>query len=321
MRLLYLSDADVRAVGLPMAEILRALEAAFREKGEGRTEVPPKAAIHPAPEALLHAMPAWLPAQRAAGVKWVAAFPGNRSRRLPAVSGLIVLNDAETGLPVAVMDARWITAQRTGAATALAAKFLARPESGMVGLLGCGVQARSNLEALREVFSITGVRAFDRHPERAEALASEMRESSGVDAAAVAEPRSAVAGLDIVVTAGAISRRPHGTIQPGWLAEGAFASLVDFDSFWSREALREVDKFCTDDSEQLARFQEMGFFQGIPSVHADLGELAAGRKPGREVARERTVACNLGLALGDMASAALVYRRAVERGLGSWLPL
>jgi ornithine cyclodeaminase/alanine dehydrogenase-like protein (mu-crystallin family) len=321
MRLLYLSDADVRAVGLPMAEILRALESAFQEKGEGRSEVPPKAAIHPAPEALLHAMPAWLPAQRAAGVKWVAAFPGNRSRGLPTISGLIVLNDPETGLPMAAMDARWITAQRTGAATALAAKFLARPESRTVGILGCGLQARSNLEALHEIFGITGIRAFDRHPERADAFASEARERFGVDAAAVADPRSALAELDIVVTAGAISKLPHGTIQPGWLSEGAFASLVDFDSFWSREALRETDKFCTDDSEQLARFQELGFFKEIPPVHADLGELVAGRKPGRELARERTVACNLGLALGDVVSAALVYRRAVDRGLGTWLPL
>ena len=321
MNLLYLSDAEVRAVGLPMGEILAALEAAFREKGEGRAEVPPKTAIHPTPGGFLHAMPASLPAQRTAGMKWLGAYFGNSSRGLPAITGLILLNDTETGLPVAVMDARWITAQRTGAATALSAKFLARPESRTVGVLGCGVQARSHVEALREVFRISELHAFDRHPERAAAFASEVRDRFAIDAVAVAEPHAAVSGRDIVVTAGAITRPPHGTIQAGWLSEGAFASLLDFDSFWSREALRETDKFCTDDSAQLAKFQEMGFLQGIPPVHADLGELAVGRKPGRESPRERTIACNLGLALEDVVTAALVYRRAIDRGLGTRLPL
>lgn len=321
MQLLYLSDVDVRAADLPMADILSSLEAAFREKGEGRAEVPPKTAIHPTPEGFLHAMPAYLPAQRAAGMKWLGAFFGNPSRGLPSISGLVLLNEPETGLPLAVMDARWITAQRTGAATALSAKYLARPESCTVGVLGCGVQARSNLEALREVFHITGLHAFDRHPERSAAFASEMRDRFGIAAVAVAEPRAAVSGTDIVVTAGAITRQPHGTIQAGWLSEGAFASLLDFDSYWSREALSETDKFCTDDSPQLARFQEMGYLQGAPRVHADLGELATGRKPGRESPRERTMACNLGLALEDVVTATLVYQRAIDQGLGTRLPL
>jgi ornithine cyclodeaminase/alanine dehydrogenase-like protein (mu-crystallin family) len=124
-----------------------------------------------------------------------------------------------------------------------------------------------------------------------------------------------------VVTAGPILRRPHGTIAAGWLAPGAFASLVDFDSYWSREALAEADKFCTDDRAQLAHYQTLGYFQGIPKVHADLGELVTGQRPGRESPEERTITCNLGLAMDDLATAPLVYRRALDRGLGTWLPL
>jgi ornithine cyclodeaminase/alanine dehydrogenase-like protein (mu-crystallin family) len=130
-----------------------------------------------------------------------------------------------------------------------------------------------------------------------------------------------VTGCDIVVTAGPILKEPHRTIQAGWLDEGAFASLVDFDSYWQPEAMREATKFCTDDVPQLRHYQDAGYFQGIPPVYADLGELVTGQKPGRESPEERTMTANLGLAMDDMAVAPLLYKRAVEKGIGTWLPL
>jgi ornithine cyclodeaminase/alanine dehydrogenase len=320
--LLYLSREDVAAVGPPMAEIVEALEFAFREKGEGRVEMPPKPGIHPGGgDNFIHAMPAWIPALDSAGVKWVSGFPANRRRGLPYIGGLLVLNDPETGLPQAVMDCVWITAMRTGAATAVSARYLARPEASVVGILGCGVQARTNLEALGLLFPLTTVRAYDIHPERAAGFATEVGGQAGLEGIAVATPREAVAGCDIVVTAGPILKIPHGTIRPGWLSEGAFASLLDFDSYWDPEALAEAAKFCTDDTTQLRHYQKLGYFQRIPPVHADLGELVTGARPGRESPEERTIAANLGLALDDMAVAPLVFRRAVERGVGVRLPL
>ena len=126
---------------------------------------------------------------------------------------------------------------------------------------------------------------------------------------------------DMVVTAGPILRKPHATIQRGWLAAGAFASLVDFDSYWDAEALHEFDKFCTDDVPQLHHYRDIGYFQNIPAIHADLGELVTQRKAGRQSSEERTAACNLGLALDDIAVAPLIYQRALEKGVGSWLSL
>jgi ornithine cyclodeaminase/alanine dehydrogenase-like protein (mu-crystallin family) len=105
------------------------------------------------------------------------------------------------------------------------------------------------------------------------------------------------------------------------MEKGTFASLVDYDSYWSREALNEVDKFCTDDVPQLRSHQKIGYFKGIPPVYADLGQLVTGQKQGRENSQERTMTCNLGLALDDMAAAPLVYQKAVEKGIGTWLPL
>ena len=318
---LYLSQADVAGLGLSMAEIIAALDGMFREKAEGRVEMPPKPGVHTRPDAFLHAMPAYIPAQNAVGMKWVGGYPENYRRTLPYITGLIVLNDVETGVPIAVMDCAWITAKRTGAATAVAARLLARPESRTVGVLGCGVQGRSNLEALTVTFTLKTVRAFDVDRATRESYAREMSTQCGLDVVPVAEPRDAVAGCDIVVTAGPILRRPHATIQRGWFAEGSFASLVDFDSYWHPDALREVDKFCTDDVPQLEHYRHVGYFQHIPPIHADLGELVSGRKPGRETPRERTMACNLGLALDDIATAPLVYQRALKEGVGTWLPL
>lgn len=321
-KLLYLSQADVAAVGLTMTEIVEALEKAFKEKGEGRLEMPPKPGIHPGGgDNFIHAMPAYIPGLQSAGVKWVSGFPENFRRGLPYITGLIIINDPETGLPVSVMDCVLITAMRTGAATAVAAKYLARPESSVVGILGCGVQGRSNVEALNVLFPLEQVMAYDIDAEAASRCANEINERFGLEVIIVDTPRKAVTGCDIVVTSGPILKKPHCTIHAGWMDEGAFASLVDFDSYWHPDAMRETDKFCTDDIPQLRHYQEVGYFQDIPTVHADLGEVAAGQKPGRETPHERTMTANLGLAMDDMAVAPLIYRQAVEKNIGTWLPL
>jgi ornithine cyclodeaminase/alanine dehydrogenase len=317
--LLHLSRAQIEALAIGMREIIDAVEDAFRQKGTGRAEVPPKSGIHPVDEAFIHAMPAHLRESGAAGMKWVSAYPGNRRNGLPSVSALIVLNDPATGLPLAVMDGGWITAKRTAAASALSAKYLARPDCETLGVLGCGEQARAHVEALCAMFPLRRISACDRHPERAVDFAREIEERHGIGVATVDEPRAAVAGLDLVVTAGAIQKTPHGTIQAGWLSAGAFASAVDFDSYWSAQALAGLDRFCTDDTAQLERFRAEGWFRNVPPVHADLGQLVAGLKPGRETPEERTMACNLGLAIADVAVADLVRRRALERDAGTWL--
>jgi len=320
--ILYLSQSEVASVNLPMAEIISALETAFRQKGEGKTEMPPKPGIHPGGgDNFIHAMPAYIPALRSAGLKWVSGFLENSKRGLPYITGLLILNDVETGLPLAVMDCVWITAMRTGAATALSARHLARAESSVVGILGCGVQGRTNLEALNVLFPVKKVMAYDIDPGIARRYATEMESRFSVEVVTVQNPRDAVSGCDMVVTAGPILRKPHQTIQPGWMEEGAFASLVDFDSYWHPDAMKQASKFCTDDTEQLLHYQQVGYFQDIPPIHADLGELVAGKKVGRQSAKERTMTANLGLAIDDMAVAPLIYRRALGMGLGKKLPL
>jgi len=320
-KILYLSRADVEKVHLSMKEIIELLKKAFLEKGSGNIEMPPKPGVHTMPDAFIHAMPAYIPAMRSAGIKWVSGYPENFKQGLPYISGLMILNDVETGIPYAVMDCAWITAMRTGAASALSAKYLARPDSETVGILACGVQGRTNLEALACLFPIKRVFAYDVLPEVQEQFIAEMTDWFDFEMIGVKEPKQAIVESDLVVTSGPILKHPTPTIEKGWLRPGAYGSAVDFDSYWTGEALAQVDRISTDDHAQFQYYKSVGYFSQTPDPYSDLGELVAGLKPGRQDEKERTLAINLGLALDDMAVAPTIYQCAKEQGLGIWLPL
>ena len=321
-RLLYLSYQDVVDVDLTMPEIIESMEKMFHAKGQGRTEMPPKPGIHPgAGDNFIHAMPASIPDLNSAGIKWVSGFPENPAKGLPYISGLLIFNDVQTGLPLSVMDGVWMTAKRTGAASVISARYLARPESSVMGMLGCGVQGRSHVEALKVLFPLKKVMAYDASEDARNQYAEEIGAKFELEVVPVQTPQGAVTGCDIVVTAGPMVQPPHATIQPGWLDEGAFASLVDYDSYWQPAAMQETDIFCTDDTNQFRAVQQAGYFKGIPDLQADLGELVTGQKPGRQTPAQRTMTANLGLALDDMAVAPLLYQKAKEKGIGTWLPL
>ncbi len=319
--LLYLSQRDVIDVGLDIKSIIELVEKAFHEKGNQRVEMPPKPGIHTQPDAFIHAMPAYIPAMRSAGIKWVSGYPENQTKGLPYISGLLILNDVETGLPYAIMDCVWITAYRTAAATAIAAKYLADPKSSKVGILACGVQGRTNLEAINALFPLEKVWAYDIVPEVLSTYTKEMSGKLGLEIIAVETPLEAVQECDIVVTSGPILKYPDPTIGAGWLRPGGFASAVDFDSYWTADALAEMDKISTDDHAQFEYYRSIGYFQNTPEPYADLGEIVLGTVPRREHDDERVIAINLGLAIDDMAVAPEIYQRARKMKIGTQLQL
>jgi len=219
------------------------------------------------------------------------------------------------------MDCTWITAYRTGAASAFSAKYLARPDSRVAGILACGVQGRTNLEALAALFPLERVYAYDIVLPVQQRYVAEMSSRLGVEIVGVDQPKKAVVESDLVVTSGPILKHPTPTIEKDWLKPGAYGSAVDFDSYWQPEALAQMSRIATDDHAQFQYYRTAGYFTHTPDPYADLGELAAGLKPGRENNLERTLAINLGLALDDMAVAPEIYRRAKAKGLGISLPL
>jgi ornithine cyclodeaminase/alanine dehydrogenase len=203
----------------------------------------------------------------------------------------------------------------------VSAKFLAKPESEVAGIVACGVQGRTNLEALAVLFPLKKVYAYDINAVVQERYVAEMSRKLDIEVVGVSEPRTAVEDCDLVVTSGPILKDPQPTIDAGWLKPGGFASAVDFDSYWTGSALREMDKISTDDLAQFEYYKQVGYFKETPQPYADLGEIVTGNKPGRESETSRTMAINLGLAMDDMAVAPEIFRLAVEKDLGTRLPL
>lgn len=322
-RLLYLSRADVEACGVGPAEIIEGLEKAFEVKGKGGVELPPKPGIHPRPDSFLHAMPCYLSGPEAAGIKWVAAYPGNPAQGLPYISALVILNDAATGLPLSVMDGSWMTAWRTGAVSAVTAKRLARPGSRVLGLCGAGVQGRTNLRSLALVLKdLEEVRVYDLLPESLDRYLEEVSPLlPNLRIQAASSAREAIEGADVIVTAGPMIKNPSPVIVPDWIKPGALALPIDFDNYFTPEAFMACQKFYTDDTAQLDYYRSLGSFPSLPETRWDLGDLAAGKVPGRESDQEFIIGCNLGVAMDDMVVAALLFEKAKEKGLGSWLDL
>jgi ornithine cyclodeaminase/alanine dehydrogenase-like protein (mu-crystallin family) len=312
----YLSRADVEAVGLTGANVIDILDAAFRAKREGAVEMPPKIGVHPRDDAFIHAMPAYLAGPDAVGLKWVAGYPDNQELGLPYIHGLFLLSDAATGRPLAVMDATWITEVRTAAASMLGTRALAERPVETIGILGCGRQGGAHLELAERIFpTLSRATLFDRHTERAEALATA---HPGLEVSVASSAEQIAAGAQVVVTTAAIVREPDRRLHRAHLAEATVACAVDFDATLSEDLLEDAALFVVDDVPQYRYYREQGYFAGYPDDPVELADAldpAASHPPGLRVF------VPLGIALEDVAVAAEVNRRASEAGLGTELPL
>ena len=320
IELLYLSQEDVISTAMTMPETIAVVEDALREHGLGETENPPKPGVHPA-NAFIHAMPGYLPRKKAAGLKWVSSFSGNTGLGLPPVMGLLILNDVQTGQPLAVMDCRWITAMRTGAVSAVSARYLAAKNSTVVGIIGAGIQGRYNLLALAAALpSLESVRVFDINPRTADGFVATLAGKLQLQFEIGKSPQEVIEGAHIIVTA--TGRLDQPIFKEKWISPGSLVLPVHHRG-WENRTLHKVDKFITDDWQQLKQAHEkVGGFNGpLPQRHTELGEIITGQKPGRENEMERIINFNYGLAIEDVAMASEIYTRAKAKGLGQILPL
>jgi ornithine cyclodeaminase/alanine dehydrogenase-like protein (mu-crystallin family) len=312
----YLSRADVEAVGLSALEVVDILEAAFRAKRAGDVEMPPKVGVHPRDDAFIHAMPAYLADTDAVGLKWVAGYPSNQPLGIPYIHGLFVLSDAATGRPLAVMDATWITEVRTAAASILGIRALAARPVESIGIVGCGRQGYAHLELAEQVFpTLRRVALFDRHRERADALAAAHPK---LDAQVASSAEEIAPGADVIVSTAAIVRQPERPLRRAHLNDATVACAVDFDATLSEDLFESARAFVVDDVAQYRYYRQQGYFAGYPADAVELAEVLADETPrGRGLA----IYVPLGIALEDVAVAAELNRRAAAEGLGSELPL
>jgi alanine dehydrogenase len=318
---LLLRRQDVAAL-LSIEECIAAVEHAFRLHGEGKTQPPGILGIH-ATDGGFHIKAGMMGlAQPYFVAKVNANFPNNVKRfGLPLIQGVIVLCDAEDGRLLALMDSTEITIQRTGAATAVAAKYLARPDSTVVTICGCGNQGRISLRALAGRFSLERVFAYDSDVTQAEVFANELSAELRIQVDAIRELKTAINQSDICITC-TPSKQPF--LKRDCVEPGTFIAAVGADSPVKQEldpALLSQNKIVVDIQEQCAGIGELhhALDAGLVTrndVHAELGEIVAGLKVGRTSPDEIIIFDSTGMALQDVAAAAAVYEKAGEMGIG-----
>jgi len=322
----YLGAADVEAAMPPLDERLRLAEQTMIAL-VANAELPPKIGVHPRPDgSFAHAMPAHLRGtdpdggDDLLGMKWIAGFPGNRHRNLPALHGLVLLADPSTGVPVALLDAGPITAERTAAVSGVAIARFAPAVTGRApraALIGAGVQGRSHLPVLGRVLPGVELVIFDRHPDRAEALAATARTIEGIAAAtAGSTARQAVRSADVVVTAASFGPVRQ-VMTPDWLTTDALVVPVDYATYCSAAVAREAAMFLVDQREQFLANRDAGLFEDYPDPSATIGEaiVAGTRRP----ATGRVVVSHLGVGLADLVFGSAILHRAEAEGLGTTL--
>ena len=315
--LIVLSRRDLAAL-MPFAAYVDAVADAFRLQAQGRAIVP--APLHiPADGGGFHVKAGMLPIGTGyAAFKVNGNFPHNRTRRgLPTIQGAILLFDATTGSPVALLDSIEITIKRTGAATAVAARHLARPDSRVATICGCGEQGRVQLTALRHELDIRRVFVFDRDAAAAQAFAAEIARD-GLDVAIPARLRDATLASDVVATC-TTADRPF--LGPADVRPGTFIAAIGADNPEKNEiepALMAQARVVTDLTEQCTTMGDLHHAVRAGAmrrsdVHAELGELVTGRRPGRTGPDEITLFDGSGVGIQDVAASAHAYELARSR--------
>lgn len=306
--LLYLTRDEVAGLLPSLPEQLDLVEETYRALAAGRVQLPPKPGVHPRKDSFIHAMPAYLADEDVVALKWIGGYPANKARGLPYISGLIVLNDAETGMPTAVMDGAEITAARTAAASGVCVRRWAPPDWSVAALIGCGEQGRFHARLLNSLNPAVRIRAYDPHPERIALLEG--------DVEAVGSERDAVAGAEVVVTAAPIVEEPEPKVEPDALGDAWLVLPIDFDSIIRREIIETADLFAVDDVGQFEYYRELGHFRGWPEPARSVGEALE-----RDESGTRVACVNLGIGALDAAFAKRVLDAAREQGAGTELPL
>ncbi len=323
----YLAATEVVACLPSLQEQIWLAERAMIGLATG-ADLPPKIGIHPRPpESFAHAMPAHLRGPAAdgsmdlVGMKWIAGFPTNGAAGLPALHGLVVVNDPQTGIPLAVMDGGPITASRTAAVSGVAISHWSSPitdRAPRAAIIGAGVQGRAHVPILAHLLPGVELAVHDRRPERAAALVAGVASTPGIGAARATETAAdAVADVDVVITC--VSFGPIRQVMgPGWFAPRALVVAVDYATSIAAEVAMDAALFLTDDRAQLFANRDAGLFDGYPDPDATLGEaiVAGTSRP----AEGRVLVTHLGAGLADLVFADAILHAAEADAAGTLLP-
>ncbi len=321
--MLILSEKEIQSL-IDVEELTQALERAHIQYSTGKAVMPVRLVV-PLPEikGRITSMPGYLGEDKALGMKVVTYFPENPQRGLPIILATIMLYSTETGKLVALMDGAYITAIRTACASVMAARALANPETPLMAILGAGVQARAQIRALTHTRQISEIKVYDVVEASARRLKEELEKEVGVKIKTVETPLEAVRNADLIVT---VTTAKEPILRADWLKPGVHINAIGSH----RPDLREIDattlarsKIVVDSREAimaecgdiLLAIKEKAITAS--SVHAEIGEVLAGKKPGRTSPDERTLYKAVGIAIQDVATASLIYHKALEQKVGT----
>jgi ornithine cyclodeaminase/alanine dehydrogenase-like protein (mu-crystallin family) len=321
--MLYLSKSDVIGLGLSRQTILDKVRQSLVEHGNKRCEMPAKIGVHPYEDVFFHAMPAYLPEMNLVGAKWIECYPRNpREFNLPQTTGLLCVNDVDTGVPLCVMDCSWLTAVRTPAVTVLMAEKL-HPDATRFGMFGAGVQGREHvLFAGHYLDKLEEIVVYDRFPEVAEKMVAEIQSEVRVPIRVGNSIEEIVKECEVLSSATVVVREPQSHVKDHWVSAGQTIIPCDLNTFWAPEISHRADAYIVDSTDEHDLFVEMGYYPGgSPTITAETGEVLADLKPGRTSAEQLIVNSNIGMAVCDMAVASAIHEAALEAGVGVTLEL
>ncbi len=317
--ILYLGRHECENIGLTRSDILELTEAALVAHGQKDYEMPAKIGVHPYDDVFYHAMPAYVPARAAVGMKWIECYPNNPAKfDLPQTTGLLVLNDVMSGCPIAVMDSTWITAMRTPAVTILAAQKL-HPRAKDFGMFGCGVQGREHVRFASEHLStLERIHVYDVDPAAAGGLIADLSPEVDVELVQANTPRDIVESCELMSSATIITKETLCVVQDEWVRPGQTILPCDLNTFWDPRISRRADRYIVDSLDEHRLFEDMGYFpDGLPAVDCETGEIVAGLRPGRASDDELIVCSNIGMAVCDVVVGRAVFDLALgtDRGI------
>ena len=313
--MLVLGSCEIEEL-LSMGEVIKAVEHAFKLQAKGKIIMPPKLYLNlPEYHGDFRAMPAYI--DGSAGLKWVSVYPNNHRYNMPSVMATIILCDPKNGCPLTIMDGTYITSIRTGAAGGIAVKYLARKGSSVIGMIGAGRQAETQLLAISQVLpKIDEVKVFDKQKDASLRYVHEMAAALNINIR-LAETIGEAAEADIVVTT-TPSRKP--IVRKQHIRTGTHINAIGADAMGKQELeadLLKRAKIVVDDIEQASHSGEINVplskqFLRVEEVYGTLGEVVGNIKKGRESNEEITVFDSTGLAIQDIICAKLVYEKAVQ---------
>ncbi len=310
----YLSYKTLESLALTTKDVIESIEHLLLGRKQSKVWNAPKAVITPPDGRYMMATLSAADDPPFLAVKALILNPRNRQRGLPDINSLVILLDSDTGLPLAVMDGNWITAVRTAGLSAVAAKRLARMDASTAAFIGCGTQARSHLQAFADLFPLREIRVFGRGSTNRQALC-QAAEKLGLLAITSKSAREAVRDADLIISTVTLSPELISFLDARWLKPGAFAAVVDLAASWLTDSMPAFDRIIIDDIEQEAQMPTPLVDPEL--VSGDLAGLINDDMTGRCSDDEKTAFVFRGLALGDLALAALAYQRARHLHKGS----